>query len=219
MMRLHLVRHGQTGSNLVHALDTAAPGAPLTAEGRRQARAVGEALAGEPLDTVYASHLDRARATAAEVARPHGLDVTVREGLREVLAGDLEMRTDPASVEQYLRTMIAWASGDLGARMPGGESGRATLDRFDAVVDEIVGTGADTVAAVSHGAVIRLWAITRARNLHAGAPVVQVLENTGVVTLESDGPGGWTVTRWMDETVPHVSPAPGDGPGGAPLPV
>jgi probable phosphoglycerate mutase len=198
-MRLHLVRHGQTGSNLVHALDTAAPGAPL--------------------DTVYASHLDRARATAAEVARPHGLDVTVREGLREVLAGDLEMRTDPASVEQYLRTMIAWASGDLGARMPGGESGRATLDRFDAVVDEIVGTGADTVAAVSHGAVIRLWAITRARNLHAGAPVVQVLENTGVVTLESDGPGGWTVTRWMDETVPHVSPAPGDGPGGAPLPV
>jgi probable phosphoglycerate mutase len=87
------------------------------------------------------------------------------------------------------------------------------------VVDEIVGTGADTVAAVSHGAVIRLWAITRARNLHAGAPVVQVLENTGVVTLESDGPGGWTVTRWMDETVPHVSPAPGDGPGGAPLPV
>ncbi|GEL45630.1 hypothetical protein CHO01_07460 [Cellulomonas hominis] len=136
-----------------------------------------------------------------------------------MLAGDLEMRTDPASVEQYLRTMIAWASGDLGARMPGGESGRATLDRFDAVVDEIVGTGADTVAAVSHGAVIRLWAITRARNLHAGAPVVQVLENTGVVTLESDGPGGWTVTRWMDETVPHVSPAPGDGPGGAPLPV
>jgi probable phosphoglycerate mutase len=218
-MRLHLVRHGQTGSNLVQALDTAAPGAPLTAEGERQARAVGDAFAAEPLEVVYASHLDRARATAAEVARPHGLDVRVREGLREVAAGDLEMRTDPASVEQYLRTMIAWASGDLAVRMPGGETGRATLERFDAVVEEMLGSGASTVAAVSHGAVIRLWAITRAANLHTGIAAVRVLDNTGVVTLESDGPSGWYATRWQDELVPHTSPTGGDGPGGEPLPV
>lgn len=218
-MRLHLVRHGQTGSNLVQALDTAAPGAPLTPEGERQARAVGDAFAGEPLERVYASHLDRARATAAAVARPHGLDVEVREGLREVAAGDLEMRTDPESVEQYLRTMIAWASGDLSVRMPGGETGRDTLDRFDAVVAEMLGSGASTVAAVSHGAVIRLWAITRAANLHTGVAAVRVLDNTGVVTLESGGPSGWFATRWQDEVVPHASPAGGDGPGGTPLPV
>lgn len=168
---------------------------------------------------MYASHLDRARATAAAVARPHGLDVEVREGLREVAAGDLEMRTDPESVEQYLRTMIAWASGDLSVRMPGGETGRDTLDRFDAVVAEMLGSGASTVAAVSHGAVIRLWAITRAANLHTGVAAVRVLDNTGVVTLESGGPSGWFATRWQDEVVPHASPVGGDGPGGTPLPV
>lgn len=216
-MRLHLVRHGQTGSNLVSALDTAAPGAPLTAEGERQARAVGDAFAAEPLEAVYASHLDRARATAAAVARPHGLEVQVREGLREVAAGDLEMRTDPASVEQYLRTMLAWAGGDLSARMPGGETGRATLDRFEAVVEEIRAGGASTVAAVSHGAVIRLWAITRAANLDTGVAAVRVLDNTGVVTLESGGPTGWYATRWQDELVPHAPHADGDGPGGEPL--
>lgn len=221
-VRLHLVRHGQTPSNLVHALDTAAPGAPLTAEGERQARAVGRALAAEPLDAVYASTLDRARATAAEVARPHGLDVRVREGLREVLAGDLEMRRDEGSVHRYLSTMVAWASGDLDAAMPGGESGRATLDRFDAVVAELLGTGAETVAAVSHGAMIRLWALTRAGNLDAATAGRWALDNTGVVTLETGGPTGWYATRWQDQVVPHAEPAAparGDGPGGEPLPV
>lgn len=217
-MRLHLIRHGQTPSNLVAALDTAAPGAPLTEEGRQQARVVGEAFADARLDAVYASTLDRARATAAEVARPHGLDVLTREGLREVLAGDLEMRSDPPSVRQFLETLVAWATGDLGARMPGGETGRETLDRFDAVVEEMRGSGADTVAAVSHGAVIRLWAITRAVNLGTQTAAVRHLDNTGVVTFES-GPTGWYATRWEDEVVPHETPAAGDGPGGEPLPV
>lgn len=213
-MRLHLVRHGQTGSNVRSALDTAAPGAPLTEEGRRQARAVGAALAAEPLDAVYASTLDRARATAAEVARPHGLEVVVRDGLREVPAGDLEMRTDRAAIEQYLGTMLRWARGDLDVPMPGGESGRAALDRFDAVVAEMLASGAGTVAAVSHGAMIRLWAISRAANLDPHA--ARELENTGVVTLEG-GDGGWVVTRWQDELVPHATPAGGDGPGGEPV--
>jgi probable phosphoglycerate mutase len=218
-MRLHLVRHGQTPSNLISALDTAVPGAPLTAEGERQARAVGRVLAAEPLDAVYASTLDRARATAAEVARPHGLEVQVRDGLREVLAGDLEMRTDPSSVHRYLGTMVAWATGDLDAVMPGGESGRATLDRFDAVVDELLASGAGTVAVVSHGAMIRLWSLARAANLDPATAGRRSLDNTGVVTLESDGPAGWYATRWQDEVVPHTTPAGGDGPGGEPLPV
>lgn len=218
-MRLHLVRHGQTPSNLVAALDTAAPGAPLTPDGEAQARAVGRALATEPLEAVYASTLDRAQATAAEVARPHGLAVQVRDGLREVLAGDLEMRTDPEAVHRYLSTVVAWASGDLDATMPGGESGRDTLDRFDAVVAELLATGAGTVAAVSHGAMIRLWAMTRAANLDAATAGRWSLDNTGVVTLESGGPTGWYATRWQGEVVPHAAAAGGDGPGGEPLPV
>jgi probable phosphoglycerate mutase len=220
-VRLHLVRHGQTFSNLASALDTGAPGAALTPEGERQARAVGAALADRPLGQVLASGLDRARATAAEVARPHGLDVLVRDGLREVLAGDLEMRTDPESVQRYLGTMAAWASGDLAAVMPGGESGRQTLDRFDAVVAEILALGSDEVAVVSHGAMIRLWSATRAVNLTGAAARDRWLDNTGVVTLEHD-PGadvrdGWVVTHWQDEAVPHPSSVPGDGPGGRPV--
>ena len=38
-MRLLLVRHGQTMSNVDRVLDTKVPGAPLTEEGRAQASA------------------------------------------------------------------------------------------------------------------------------------------------------------------------------------
>lgn len=218
-MRLHLVRHGQTGSNLIRALDTAEPGAPLTDEGQRQAEAVGTVLATEPLDAVYASVLTRTQQTAAALAAPHGLPVEVRAGLREVIAGDLEMRTDDDAVLQYLGTMMAWADGDLDAVMPGGESGRATLARFDAVVDEVRASGAAVAALVSHGAMIRMWAITRAANLGVRDEVVQTLDNTGVVTLEEDGAGGWYATRWQDHLVPHATPTQGDGPAGEPLPL
>lgn len=212
-MHLHLIRHGQTPSNLIHALDTGDPGPALTPEGERQATAVGALLADRPLDRVYASQLTRARQTAAAVAGPHGLDVLVREGLREILAGDLEMRTDEASVLRYLGTMVDWAAGDLHAVMPGGESGRATLDRFDRVVEEVAETGAEQVALVSHGAMIRFWAVVRADNLDSSTAAERWLDNTGVVSLVGE-PGAWQVTQWQDELVPHRATARGDGPGG-----
>ena len=46
-MRLHLVRHGQTASNVAHLLDTAHPGADLDEVGRAQAAALVVRLGGE----------------------------------------------------------------------------------------------------------------------------------------------------------------------------
>ncbi|KAB3522792.1 histidine phosphatase family protein [Corynebacterium zhongnanshanii] len=43
--RVYMVRHGQTTSNVVHALDTELPGASLTELGEQQARRAGEELA------------------------------------------------------------------------------------------------------------------------------------------------------------------------------
>lgn len=212
-MRLHLIRHGQTPSNLIGALDTGDPGPGLTGEGERQAAAVGAMFADRPLDAVYASPLTRARQTAAAIARPHGLEVLIRPGLREILAGDLEMRTDRESVTRYLGTMVAWAAGDLDEVMPGGESGRATLDRFDAVVAEVATTGAQEVALVSHGAMLRFWAVLRGKNLDPGTAADRWLDNTGVVSLVGE-PGAWQVTRWQEELIAHTAP---DGPTAEPL--
>ena len=53
-MRLILIRHGQTSSNVADLLDTGEPGADLTELGREQAAVLPQSLAGEEVDAVYA---------------------------------------------------------------------------------------------------------------------------------------------------------------------
>ena len=136
-MRLILVRHGQTGSNVAGLLDTAGPGADLTDLGRQQAAALPDALDGARIDVVYASTLVRTQQTAAPLSASLGREIQVRDGLREVSAGRLEMLGDPVSVSTYLRTVFGWSDGDLGTRMPGAESGAEVFARYDEVVAEI----------------------------------------------------------------------------------
>ncbi|QLH21959.1 histidine phosphatase family protein [Streptomyces sp. Rer75] len=198
-MRLLLVRHGQTPSNLVHALDTEMPGAELTPLGQQQAEALVGRLADEPIDALYASPLRRARQTAAPLARERGLEVVVREGVRELRAGDLEMRDDSESVQLYLKTVMAWAAGQTDLPMPGGQTGEEALSHYDQVIEEIAASGADHVMVISHGAAIRTWAGARAHNIDAAFAARHPLENTQTVTLDGDPRRGWTVTHWGAE--------------------
>ncbi|WP_130797118.1 histidine phosphatase family protein [Streptomyces otsuchiensis] len=200
-MRLLLIRHGQTPSNVRQLLDTAEPGPGLTPLGQRQAEALPAALAGEEIGALYASNLTRAQQTAEPLATRTGLEIQVRDGIRELSAGELEMRGDESSVETYLSTVFAWSAGDTEARMPGGENGEEALSRFDAVVREAAGTGVPTVAMVSHGAAIRMWAAARADNVDVAFAAAHHLENTGVVVLSGTPDAGWHAERWADRTV------------------
>lgn len=211
-MRLLLVRHGQTPSNVGRLLDTAVPGPGLTPLGERQAAELPGALAGEDIEAVYASTLLRTRLTAAPLAAVRGLEAIVRDGIREVTAGDLEMLPgDSPRGELYLRTVFAWAAGDIAVRMPGGESGEETLARYDAVVAEAAASGAATVAMISHGAAIRLWTAARAANVDVGFAAARPLRNTGVVVLEGSPADGWKALAWEGAT---VEPAGEGGPAG-----
>ncbi|MFH0515776.1 histidine phosphatase family protein [Streptomyces sp. M41] len=214
-MRLLLIRHGQTPSNLEHLLDTAVPGPGLTELGRAQAEALPEALAGEDIEAVYASTLTRTRLTAAPLAAARGLDVLVRDGIRELSAGDMEMLPgDVPQAKPYMRTVFAWAAGDTELRMPGGESGAQALARYDAVVAEAAGSGARTVAMVSHGAAIRMWTAARAVNVDVAFAAAHPLQNTGVVVLEGTPVDGWKVLAWAGAV---VAPAGDSGPAGRPV--
>ncbi len=195
-MRLLLIRHGQTASNVENRLDSAVPGPGLTVLGEEQAAAVPHHLAPERIDVLYASTQTRAQLTAAPLARHRGLPVTIRAGLREIYAGELEGRTDTEAVTAYVRTTLAWAAGDVSLRMPGGEDGVEVLGRFDTVVTEVAASGATVAVLVSHGAMIRTWTAARARNLDAGFVAAHVLANTGVVVLEGDPADGWNALTW-----------------------
>ncbi|MGX1134368.1 broad specificity phosphatase PhoE [Streptomyces glaucescens] len=218
-MRLLLVRHGQTPSNLEFLLDTTVPGPGLTELGERQAAALPDALADEDIEAVYASTMLRTQLTAAPLAAARGLDVLVRDGIREVSAGDLEMLPgDSERGLRYMRTVFAWAAGDTELRMPGGESGAEALARYDAVVEEAARRGgAATAALFSHGAAIRMWTAARAHNVDVPFAAAHLLDNTGVVVLEGSPADGWKALSWAGATVAAVAAGAEGGPTGRPL--
>jgi probable phosphoglycerate mutase len=217
-MRLLLVRHGQTPSNVDFLLDTAIPGAALTPLGERQAAALPEALADEDIEALYASTLVRTQLTAAPLAAARGLDVLVRDGIREISAGDLEMLDGHSEAGRtYMETVFAWSAGDLERRMPGGENGVEALARYDSVIAEAAGSGAGTVAMVSHGAAIRMWVAARADNVDIDFAAARPLDNTGVVILEGSPSDGWKVLTWEGAAVGATGPGSEAGPAGRPL--
>src|SRR3982751_768417 len=107
-MRLLLIRHGQTPSNVLGLLDTAIPGPGLTDLGIKQAAALPAALADYRIDAIYASAQRRAQLTAQPLADARGLPIQVREGLCEVSAGDMEMLGDVDSIRTYQTTIRRW---------------------------------------------------------------------------------------------------------------
>ena len=197
-MRLLLVRHAQTANNVGRALDTAVPGAALTDLGRQQAARLVARLAGEDPDVVAASPLMRAQQTAAPVAAARGLAVLTLDGLREIAAGALEMRTSAEAIESYRGVITAWATGALEVAMPGGASGREFLDRYDEAVRALEDAGTRAVA-VSHGAAIRTWLAARCPGADAGMVADRVLANTGIAVVEGSTRAGWRLTGWLEE--------------------
>ncbi|MDN5572189.1 MAG: histidine phosphatase family protein [Propionibacteriaceae bacterium] len=210
-MRLYLVRHGQTASNVQRLLDTAHPGADLDDVGREQASALTERLSGHAIDAIYASDLVRTQQTAAPLASDRGLEVTVLGGLREIQAGEDEMSPH---WQRYVDTLQQWAD-DLSASVPGGEDAHAFYARYDEAIAAIAAAGHRTAALVSHGAALRMWIGARVNGIEAADVAGRRLDNTTVVTIEGDPDDGWTFVAW-DEPAPvepddAVLPAPGTG--------
>ena len=215
-MRLILIRHGQTPNNVRSLLDTAVPGPGLTRLGELQAAAVPAAVAEESIQALYISNLTRTALTAAPLAAARHLNPVVRDGLREISAGHLEMKGDLASVEAYLHALKSWLAGDLSARMPGADNGFEVLERFDAVVEEAAAAH-EAVAMVSHGAMIRFWAGHRGNNIDWSDAKFHDLSNTGIVTLDgepagSTAPGGWQIRSWHGAPAGGLSGLDADGP-------
>jgi probable phosphoglycerate mutase len=217
-MRLLLIRHGQTSSNVAGSLDTRIPGPGLTALGVVQAASLPQALEEEKIEAIYASVMVRSQLTAAPVAEAFGLDVKVRGAIREVGSGDWGTRSDRGAVEAYESVVEAWADGDTELRMPGAENGVETFARYDSVIAEAEEAGYSTVAFVSHGAIIRAWSGYNAHNLNAHFIATHMLRNTGIVILDGSLRTGWTALAYMGEAVggPDVDDPQHDGPESGP---
>jgi probable phosphoglycerate mutase len=132
---LVLVRHAvtaQTGP----LLSGRAPGIDLSEDGRNQADALGERMAGLPIAAVYASPIERTTQTAQAIARHHGLVV---EGLDGVLEADYGEWTGQ-KIEDLAKTDL-WKvvqRAPSRAVFPGGEGLAAMQSRMIAALELVV---------------------------------------------------------------------------------
>jgi broad specificity phosphatase PhoE len=153
--RVILWRHGQTAWNLERRFQGSMD-IPLTAEGIGQARRAARLLASLRPDAIIASDLSRAVATAAELARVTGLDVTYDEAQRETYAGVWQGLTHEEIIAAYGDQYAAWKRGEA-VRRGGGELETEVADRAAPVVlrhaEKLPENG--TLVVVCHGGTIR----------------------------------------------------------------
>ena len=154
--RIFLVRHGAT---VLTAEDrfAGATDVELSDEGREQARRLAVRLSRERIAAIYASPLGRTVETAAILARPHALDVQIRDGLREISHGRWEQMTRREVEQQFPEEAAAWEKDPYTFAPVGGESGLTVTARALPVLMDIVRAhSSGNVLVVSHKATIRL---------------------------------------------------------------
>ena len=138
VLRIFLVRHGQTDWNRIHRFQ-GQPGVGLNDTGRAQAEALAFALRKEPLKAVYSSPLARAVQTAKAINRYHQVSIERRDGLMEMDLGDFEGLQSKALMEEHPDFFKAWSEDPASVRMPNGETLEEVQERVWAAVEEIAG--------------------------------------------------------------------------------
>lgn len=110
---IDLVRHGQSTANAASVIDTAPPGASLTALGRQQAQTVAAVLASKgPVAAIFASQLIRTQQTAAPLASALGMNAQALPGLNEIDAGAFNGQPQVSlGGLAYLLAPVAWMLG------------------------------------------------------------------------------------------------------------
>ncbi len=154
--RLYVIRHAQSQGNTGEDLTTGDP--DLTEIGRDQARRLGERMANQRVDVVYASPLRRTQETAMAIADTLGLDVIPKAGLREVDLGqaNTDIRLLPPEEQDAVAERIV-REGTWDA-FPASEGSRPARKRVRAAIDEIVERHAGhRIVVVTHAGFIQTY--------------------------------------------------------------
>ncbi|MDB5748037.1 MAG: Phosphoglycerate mutase [Massilia sp.] len=164
--RIALIRHGETAWNAERRLQGHLD-IDLNDEGRRQARALAAALAGErergrereEFDILVSSDLARAVQTAKALGDVLHLPLYIDGRLRERCYGGFEGLLYSEIAARYPREFAAWQGRDVDGTLPPGRNRGETFRQFhDRVIPAILGWAEDnpgkSLALVAHGGVL-----------------------------------------------------------------
>jgi broad specificity phosphatase PhoE len=144
MRRLFVARHGESEFSLKQLVN-GDPGVacPLTEAGRAQARALGEALAGETIDLCAVTEFERVRETAELALEGRDVPLIVVPELNDPRYGEFE----GGSLAAYREWV--WDRGPLDAP-PGGEHRGDIAARYVHGFGKLLARPEETVLLVAH---------------------------------------------------------------------
>jgi broad specificity phosphatase PhoE len=207
-LRLLAVRHGATEWTRARRF-TGGHDVPLSAQGRLQAEAVAQALAGSGAAAVYASPLERARTSAEVIAKPHRLDPIIEPALREMAFGAWEGLTRAEWTGRFPTEAVRWAETPHRVTPPGGEP----LDQVDARVRAALARireqhRASTVIVVTHAIVLRLIVLAA---LGLGPDRLWSVDASPAGITEIEYQDAWATVHRMN-TLAHLDSVREEGP-------
>ncbi|MBW4461091.1 MAG: histidine phosphatase family protein [Nodosilinea sp. WJT8-NPBG4] len=155
-LNLYLLRHGETEfsqtGGFCGELDT-----ELTPEGVAMADAFAAKYQAMPWQAIFASPMKRTIATAMPLSKAVGVNVQLRNGLKEINYGQWEGLTAEYVREHFADDYLHWLTEPAWNPPTGGESSVQIASRASLVMAEIEESFAEgNVLVVSHKATIRI---------------------------------------------------------------
>ena len=202
-LRLFVVRHGETAwsreRRFAGSRDVA-----LEPEGLRQCEAVARALASLVVAAVYASPLERARASAELIAKPHRLPVEIDPAFGEMAFGEWEGLTREEVAARFPAAYEEWRHAPHLVRIAGGETLSQVAERARGAVQALAAshTG-ETIVLVTHAIVTRLIVLDA---LGLGPERLWTVDATPAGITEIEYEPGWATVHRMN-TLAHLEAA------------
>jgi broad specificity phosphatase PhoE len=173
-----LVRHGESEFSLRGAMNgDPAVACPLTADGEKQARKLGEALRETPIDLCVVTEFERTRQTADVALAGREVPRLVVPELNDIRVGDFE--------GGLLEAYRAWARERSPLEVPpgGGESRADAARRYAQGFRTVLARPEKTILVVAHGLPIRY--LLMAAEGAEPRPVIESLDYAVPYSLES----------------------------------
>jgi probable phosphoglycerate mutase len=202
--RLIVWRHGRTEWNLQDKIQGQAD-IPLDSVGVDQARAAASRLAALAPTRLFTSDLQRAVATAGELALLTGLKVEYDEALREIDVDDWAGLTmaELAAINPEAAARIR--SGEPQRRGTAGETVEEVAARFSAALERIADQGGpeDTIVIATHGLAARVGICLFLGIPQAHWPAFGGLSNCNWISLLPSRNNRWRIEEWNAGSLPE----------------
>jgi broad specificity phosphatase PhoE len=158
LLRLHLLRHGQTNASRGNLFSGRRVDLPLTDEGRAMAAAFADAYRHRVWAGLYSSPLGRAVTTAQPLADAVGMPVQTRDGFAEIDYGEWDGQSASEVAERFPMEYARWTADPAWNPPTGGETVVALAQRVTRELEAIEHAHHDggNVLIVAHKATIRV---------------------------------------------------------------